>query len=163
MSPDSQGDLAMPTMPATAERESAVASTSTDKRLYPPATREMAEQRHRLAPGPAEAFRAFSRSVFAPGALPERTKQLIAVAVAHVTQCPYCIRSHTHAAVWHGASSQEIMEAIWVAAEMRAGGAYAHSALALDVMAHEHALSAPDAEVAGARETRSDADRERAG
>ncbi|MGH7668607.1 MAG: carboxymuconolactone decarboxylase family protein [Gemmatimonadaceae bacterium] len=106
--------------------------------LYPQATREIAEERHRLAPGPADAFRAFSKSVFADGALPAKTKQLIAVAVAHVTQCPYCIRSHTHTAGQHGATPEEIMEAIWVAAEMRAGGAYAHSALALDTIAHDH-------------------------
>jgi hypothetical protein len=43
-----------------------------------------------------------------------------------------------------GASGEEIMEAVWVAAEMRAGGAYAHSALALDVLAHERAHDAPD-------------------
>jgi AhpD family alkylhydroperoxidase len=100
--------------------------------LYPTPTRELAERRTRLAPGPDAAFRAFSKSVFAEGALPTKTKQLIAVAVAHVTQCPYCIRSHTAAAVRHGATPEEIMEAIWVAAEMRAGGSYAHSALALD-------------------------------
>ena len=70
----------------------------------------------------------------AEGALPALTKQLIAVAAAHVTQCPYCIRGHTAEALKQGASEQQIMEAIWVAAEMRAGGAYAHSALALDVM-----------------------------
>jgi len=64
-----------------------------------------------------------------------KTKQLIAVAVAHVTQCPYCIESHTKAALRHGASQPELMEAIWVAAEMRAGAAYAHSAIALAVMA----------------------------
>ena len=100
--------------------------------LFPDATRELAEHRHRLAPEPAEAFRAFSRAVFADGALPTKTKQLIAVAVAHVTQCPYCIRGHTRAALAKGATPEELMEAIWVAAEMRAGGAYAHSALALD-------------------------------
>lgn len=103
--------------------------------VYPQATRELAEHRKRLAPGPAEAFRAFSRSVFAEGSIPARTKQLIAVAVAHVTQCPYCIRGHTRAALQQGATAEEIMEAIWVAAEMRAGGAYAHSALALDTIA----------------------------
>ena len=103
--------------------------------MYPPATREVAEQRRTLAPKPAEAFRAFSQSVFADGALPAKAKQLIAVAVAHVTQCPYCIRGHTKAALNHGATAQEIMEAIWVAAEMRAGAAYAHSALALDTIA----------------------------
>lgn len=106
--------------------------------IFPEATRELAEQRNRLAPGPAEAFRAFSRSVFAEGAIPVKTKQLIAVAVAHVTQCPYCIRGHTSAALRQGATAEEIMEAIWVAAEMRAGGAYAHSVLALDTVAHIH-------------------------
>jgi AhpD family alkylhydroperoxidase len=108
---------------------------SEQEQIYPTATRELAEQRRNLAPGPAEAFKQFSRSVFAEGALPAKTKQLIAVAVAHVTQCPYCIRGHTKAALQHGATSEEIMEAIWVAAEMRAGGAYAHSTLALDTIA----------------------------
>lgn len=108
---------------------------SIHEQVYPPATREVAKERTRLAPKSAEAFRAFSDSVFAEGALPTRTKQLIAVAVAHVTQCPYCIRGHTSAALQHGATAEEIMEAIWVAAEMRAGGAYAHSALALDTIA----------------------------
>ena len=107
--------------------------------LYPRATRELAEQRKHLAPGPAEAFRAFGQSVFAEGAIPAKTKQLIAVAVAHVTQCPYCIRSHTSAALRHGVTPEEIMEAIWVAAEMRAGATYAHSALALDTIARSQA------------------------
>jgi len=112
---------------------------SEDEQMYPEATRQIAEQRKRLAPGPAEAFQAFSKSVFAEGAIPAKTKQLIAVAVAHVTQCPYCIRGHTRAALRHGATAEEIMEAIWVAAEMRAGGAYAHSAVALDTIAHVQA------------------------
>ena len=109
-----------------------------DTSLYPPSTAEIARKRRELAPKPLEAFKAFSTSVFADGALPGKTKQLIAVAVAHVTQCPYCIRGHTQSALKAGATQQEIMEAIWVAAEMRAGGAYAHSALAIDVMAHAH-------------------------
>lgn len=79
-------------------------------------------------------FQTFSRKVFANGALTTKTKQLIAVAVAHVTQCPYCIRGHTKAAMREGATREELMEAIWVAAEMRAGAAYSHSALALDEM-----------------------------
>lgn len=106
--------------------------------LFPDPTREIAERRSRLAPGPAEAFRAFSKAVFADGALPTKTKQLIAVAVAHVTQCPYCIRGHTRGAMAKGATAEEIMEAIWVAAEMRAGGAFAHSALTLDEIARRH-------------------------
>ena len=74
-------------------------------------------------------------NVFAEGELDAKTKQLIAVAVAHVTQCPYCIRGHTDGALKAGATEGQIMEAIWVAAEMRAGGAYAHSSLAIDQMA----------------------------
>jgi AhpD family alkylhydroperoxidase len=108
---------------------------SEQEQVYPPVIRELAEERKRLAPKPADAFKAFSKSVFAEGALTLKTKQLIAVAVAHVTQCPYCIRGHTSAALQQGATAEEIMEAIWVAAEMRAGGAYAHSALALDTIA----------------------------
>src|SRR5215211_2823606 len=80
------------------------------------------------------AFDAFSQRVFADGALPAKTKQVIAVAVAHVTQCPYCIKGHTKAALRQGATREELMEAIWVAAEMRAGGAYAHSVLAIEEM-----------------------------
>jgi AhpD family alkylhydroperoxidase len=100
--------------------------------LYPKTSPEILEQRKQLAPETYEAFQAFSKQVFADGALPAKLKQLIAVAVAHTTQCPYCIRGHTRAAVREGATPEEIMEAIWVAAEMRAGGAYAHSVLALD-------------------------------
>jgi AhpD family alkylhydroperoxidase len=107
--------------------------------LYPQSTPELARKRRELTPDTEAAFRAFSQQVFADGALPAKTKQLIAVAVAHVTQCPYCIRGHTKAALRAGASEQELMEAIWVAAEMRAGGSYAHSALALDEMEKAHA------------------------
>jgi alkylhydroperoxidase/carboxymuconolactone decarboxylase family protein YurZ len=56
-----------------------------------------------------------------------KTKQLIAVAVAHVTQ-------PTKAALRHGVTREELIEAIWVAAEMRAGGVYAHSAIALNAI-----------------------------
>ena len=105
-----------------------------DHPMYPESTRELAAMRRELAPEPLAAFRAFSQAAFADGALPTKIKQLIAVAVAHTTQCPYCIRGHTEAALKSGATEKEIMEAIWVAAEMRAGAAYAHSALALDTM-----------------------------
>ena len=110
---------------------------SEQEEMYPTATRDIAEQRKSLAPKPAEAFKAFSQSVFADGALPAKTKQLIAVAVAHVTQCPYCIRGHTKLAMRQGGTPQEIMEAIWVATEMRAGASYAHSVLALDTIARD--------------------------
>jgi AhpD family alkylhydroperoxidase len=102
--------------------------------MYPETTRELQDKRRTLAPDAHAAFRAFSQKVFADGALSSKTKQLIAVAVAHVTQCPYCIRGHTELALKQGATEQELMESIWVAAEMRAGAAYAHSSLALDTM-----------------------------
>lgn len=110
--------------------------------LYPSSTRELAQKRRQLTPDAEAAFQAFSQKVFADGALSTKMKQIIAVAVAHVTQCPYCIKGHTKAALRHGASEQQLMEAIWVAAEMRAGGAYAHSALALDEM-QKAAASSP--------------------
>lgn len=102
--------------------------------MYPTAVRELAQKRRELSPETEAAFQTFSQKVFADGALPAKFKQIIAVAVAHVTQCPYCIKGHTKAALRHGATENELIEAIWVAAEMRAGGAYAHSVLALDEM-----------------------------
>lgn len=108
-----------------------------EQQLYPTPSKELSQKRKDLAPDIYTAFQSFSKQVFADGALPSKTKELIAVAVAHVTQCPYCIRSHTKRASLKGASPQEIMEAIWVAAEMRAGAASAHSALAIDAMDQE--------------------------
>lgn len=102
--------------------------------IYPQATGELGHKRRELAPAQQAAFDAFGKAVFAEGALPAKLKQIIAVAVAHVTQCPYCIQGHTKLARRKGNSEEEIMEAIWVAAEMRAGGAYAHSTLALHAM-----------------------------
>ncbi len=106
--------------------------------VYPTPSKDLVRKRRELAPNTQAAFEAFTQAVFMEGALPAKTKQLIAVAVAHVTQCPYCIRSHTKAALRHGATQPEIMEAIWVAAEMRAGGAYAHSLIAVTAMEEEH-------------------------
>ena len=102
--------------------------------LYPMPTGKLTRKRQELAPGIDHAFREFSRLVFSDGALDAKTKQLIAVAVAHVTQCPYCIRGHTKIARHERATEQEIVEAIWVAAEMRAGGAVAHSLIAIQTM-----------------------------
>lgn len=105
-----------------------------DDYLYPKITKELADKKAALAPKNIKAWRNFSKTVFEEGALPEKTKQLIAVAVAHVTQCPYCIKSHTKTAMRKGASKEEIMEAIWIATEMRAGAAYAHASIAIDEM-----------------------------
>lgn len=102
--------------------------------IFPKITKELFDKRTALAPEIIDSWNNFSKAVFKEGALSEKTKQLIAVAVAHVTQCPYCIRSHTKVATRKGATQEEIMEAIWVAAEMRAGGAYAHATIAIDEM-----------------------------
>jgi AhpD family alkylhydroperoxidase len=112
--------------------------------LYPAATADLSRTRRELAPESAAAFRDFSKTVFADGALPAKMKQVIAVAVAHVTQCPYCIRGHTRAALREGASPQQLMEAIWVAAEMRAGGAFAHSIIAISEMGEIESGAADD-------------------
>lgn len=108
--------------------------STNNKTIFPPATPQMSKKRADLAPDQVKAFHNFSKEVFKEGALDDKTKQIIAVAVAHVTQCPYCIKGHTKQAKLRGASNEELMEAIWVASEMRAGGAYAHAALAIDVM-----------------------------
>jgi AhpD family alkylhydroperoxidase len=105
--------------------------------VYPTPTPEIARKRRSLAPDQHAAFDAFSKAAFETGALPAKMKQIIAVAVAHVTQCPYCIKGHTRAALRAGATPEELMEAIWVASEMRAGAAYAHSALMLATLSEE--------------------------
>ena len=102
--------------------------------MYPEVTKELARQRRELSPETYAAFRGFGQRAFADGALPAKIKELIAVAAAHVTQCPYCIQGHTKLALARGATEAEVMEAIWVAAEMRAGAAYAHSVIAIDAM-----------------------------
>lgn len=102
--------------------------------LYPAPSKGLSRKRTQLAPEIAATFKAFNEQVFAEGALSAKTKQLIAVAVAHATQCPYCIRSHTELALKHGATQRGVMEAIWVAAEMRAGSVYAQANLALETM-----------------------------
>ena len=120
--------------------------------VFPKPTRELSQLRHRLAPETADAFRFFSDRVFADGALPRKAKELIAVAVAHVTQGPYCISGHTKLALRHGATQNELMEAIWVAAEMRAGGAFAHSTIALHTMEEvEHRIESRASAIAETR------------
>ena len=79
------------------------------------------------APEATKAFWAFDKAAFAEGALTVREKQLIAVAVALTTQCPYCIEVHNKAARQAGASDAQLAEAALVAAAMRAGAAVTHS------------------------------------
>ena len=84
-----------------------------------------------LQPELFKSFVEFDTKVFADGALPVKTKELIAVGTAHITQCPYCIDAHTRRDKKAGASDAEIAEAIFVAMALRAGGSWAHSAIAM--------------------------------
>jgi AhpD family alkylhydroperoxidase len=79
------------------------------------------------------AFNDFNSAVFAPEnrEIPLKYRELIAVAVAITTQCAYCIDGHSANAVKAGATRAELAEAAWVAAALKAGGAFAHGRLAL--------------------------------
>lgn len=80
-----------------------------------------------LAPEAFAGFVQFDQAAFKPGALSVKIKELIAVAVATTTQCPYCIEIHAKKAHAAGATDAEIAEAGLVAAAIRAGGAVTHT------------------------------------
>ncbi|MBC7899853.1 MAG: carboxymuconolactone decarboxylase family protein [Saprospiraceae bacterium] len=80
-----------------------------------------------LAPEAMKAFWAFDRAAVADGEIPVKYKELIAVAVALTTQCPYCIEIHSDNARETGATDTEIAEAAMVAAALRAGAAVTHA------------------------------------
>lgn len=84
-----------------------------------------------IAPEVLKAFWAFDKAAVAEGAIPVKYKELIAIAVAVTTQCPYCIDIHANNARKAGASEAEIVEATMVAAALRAGGAVTHATHAL--------------------------------
>lgn len=84
-----------------------------------------------LAPEVMKAFWAFDKAAVADGAIPVKYKELIAVAVALTTQCPYCIEIHTGNARKAGATDTELTEAAMVAAALRAGAAVTHATHAL--------------------------------
>jgi len=86
-----------------------------------------------LAPQVMKAFWAFDKAAVADGAIPVKYKELIAVAVALTTQCPYCIDIHSNSARKAGATDAEIVEAAMVAASLRAGGAVTHATHALGI------------------------------
>jgi len=83
------------------------------------------------APDAIKAFWAFDKAAMAAGAIPAKYKELMALAVALTTQCPYCIEIHSNKARETGASEQEISEAVGVAAALRAGAAITHGTHAL--------------------------------
>ena len=82
-------------------------------------------------PEAMKAFVVFDKAAVADGAIPGKYKELMALAVAFTTQCPYCIEIHSNNARKLGTSDQEIAEAVLVAAALRAGGAITHGTHAL--------------------------------
>ncbi|HEY4839737.1 MAG TPA: carboxymuconolactone decarboxylase family protein [Candidatus Acidoferrales bacterium] len=83
------------------------------------------------APDAMKAFVAFDKASFAAGAIPVKYKEMMALAVAFTTQCPYCIEIHANKAREAGVSDQEISEVVFVAAAMRAGAAVVHGTHAI--------------------------------
>ncbi len=73
-----------------------------------------------------EKFMAYYNAVFADGALTEREKSLIALAVAHAVQCPYCIDAYTQASMQKGADLDQMTEAVHVANAIRGGASLVH-------------------------------------
>src|SRR4051812_26460365 len=84
------------------------------------------QQVGKLAPDATTAFWAYDKAALADGAIPKKYKELMAIAVALTTQCPYCIEVHRQAALKAGVTEQELAEAIHVSAALRAGGAVTH-------------------------------------
>jgi AhpD family alkylhydroperoxidase len=85
-----------------------------------------------LAPDAFQAFVQFDKAAMAPGKLTGKLKELIAVAVAHTTGCPYCIDVHVNGAKKQEVTKEEMAESIFVAAALKAGSAAAHGVNALN-------------------------------
>jgi AhpD family alkylhydroperoxidase len=85
-----------------------------------------------LAPAAWQGFVAFDKAAMADGAVPAKTKELIALAVAMTTQCPYCIEIHNKKARAAGCTEPEIAETVLVAAALRAGAAVTHGTHCLE-------------------------------
>ena len=79
-----------------------------------------------LAPEAMTAFWAYDKAALADGVIPKKYKELMAIAVALTTQCPYCIEVHREQALKAGATEQELAEVIHVAAALRAGASVTH-------------------------------------
>src|SRR5687768_16184334 len=89
----------------------------------------------KAAPELWEKFLAWYQAVFAEGALSEREKALIALAVAHAVQCPYCIDAYSTTCLEKGADSEQMTEAVHVAAAIRGGASLVHG---VQMRAHVH-------------------------
>ena len=84
-----------------------------------------------LAPAEFKGFVELDAIVGREGAIPRKYRELMALAVAFTTQCPYCLDVHTRNAKKAGASREEVAETAFIAAALRAGAAVTHGALAI--------------------------------
>jgi AhpD family alkylhydroperoxidase len=98
---------------------------------HDPADLRLMKEMRKLAPAEFEAWLALNNIVGRDGAIPRKYRELIAIGVACTTQCPYCIEVHAKAAKAAGATREEIVEAAFVSAALRAGGAATHGTMAL--------------------------------
>lgn len=74
----------------------------------------------------ADKFFDYYGDVFKDGALTAREKSLIALAVAHAVQCPYCIDAYTSSSLEKGCTEEQMMEAVHVACAIRGGASLVH-------------------------------------
>jgi 4-carboxymuconolactone decarboxylase len=93
---------------------------------YKPEDLPKFEEIGKAAPDLAKKFFEYYNAVFAEGALTEREKALIALAVAHAVQCPYCIHAFTRACLEKGSNLEEMTEAIHVVTAIRGGASLVH-------------------------------------
>ena len=93
---------------------------------YNPADLPKFEEIGKEAPELAKKFFEYYGAVFAEGELTEREKSLIALAVAHAIQCPYCIDAYTQACLEKGAGMGEMTEAVHVVTAIRGGASLVH-------------------------------------
>ena len=93
---------------------------------YKPEDLSKFEEIGQAAPELAKKFFDYYGAVFAEGALSEREKALIALAVAHAIQCPYCIDAYTKTSLEKGSNVAEMTEAIHVATAIRGGASLVH-------------------------------------
>ena len=98
---------------------------------HDPDDMKLMKEMKKLAPAEFDAWRNLNSIVGQDGAIPRKYRELIAIGVALTTQCPFCIEAHAKAAKVAGASREELVEATFVGAAIRAGGAATHGAMAL--------------------------------
>lgn len=103
----------------------------TQDSLYQKSNMRRLPELTKLAPDTFKAFASFDKLALSEGVIPKKTKELMAVAVAHVTGCPYCIDAHVDTLKRVDATKEEMAEAIMVATALKAGSAMAHGLNAL--------------------------------